>query len=92
MKEKLDSIKDHVLNAIEQREPLKIVGGDSSKSFLGRATAREHLVGDVSAYSGVISYEPTELYITARAGTTLSEINHTLTEHGQMLAFDPPQM
>ena len=40
----------------------------------------------------MISYEPTELYITARAGTLLSEINHTLSEHGQMLAFDPPNV
>ena len=89
MKEKLDSIKDHVLNAIEQSQPLKIVGGNS-KSFLGRATTGTLV--NVSAYSGVISYEPTELYITARAGTLLSDINHILSENGQMLAFDPPNV
>lgn len=89
MQEKIKIIQDQLANAIEQREPLKIVGGDS-KAFLGR-----HIVGtslEMSNYSGVISYEPTELYITVRAGTTLSEINNTLAEHGQMLAFDPPQV
>jgi len=89
MKVKLDSIKDHVLNAIEQKQTLKIVGGNS-KAFLGRKTSGTLV--DVSTYSGVISYEPTELYITARAGTLLSEINTTLFEHGQMLAFDPPNV
>lgn len=89
MKEKLDSIKKHVLNAVEQSEPLKIVGGNS-KAFLGRATTG--ILVDVSAYRGIISYEPTELYITARAGTLLSDINNTLTENGQMLAFDPPNV
>ena len=88
MKEQFNTIKEHVLNAVEQSKPLKIVGGDS-KSFLGRATTGTLV--DVSAYSGIISYEPTELFITARAGTLLSDINNTLSEHGQMLAFDPPK-
>ncbi len=57
---------------------------------MGRATTGTLV--ECPAYSGVISYEPTELYITARAGTLLSEINNTLSEHGQMLAFDPPKL
>ena len=89
MKEKIESIKESVFTAIEQSEPLKIVGGNS-KAFLGRTTTGT--VVDVSVYSGVTSYEPTELYITAKAGTLLSEINRTLSEHGQMLAFEPPQL
>ncbi len=89
MKEKFNSIKEQVLNAVEQCEPLKIVGGNS-KAFLGRTTTGALV--DVSTYSGVISYEPTELFITARAGTLLSDINTTLSENGQMLAFDPPNV
>ncbi len=89
MKEQIDSIKERVLNAVEESKPLKIVGGNS-KAFLGRATTGTLV--DVSAYSGVINYEPTELYITARAGTLLSDINNALSENGQMLAFDPPNV
>ena len=45
---------------------------------------------DVSAYRGIVAYEPTELYITARCGTSLAEIEAVLADKGQMLAFEPP--
>ncbi len=44
----------------------------------------------MAAHRGVVSYEPTELVLTARAGTPLSEVAATLRESEQMLAFEPP--
>jgi glycolate oxidase FAD binding subunit len=67
---------------------LRIVGGDS-KDFLGRAT-RDGEVLDVGAHRGIVSYEPEELVLTARAGTPLVEIEAALAERGQMLPFEPP--
>ena len=67
--------------------PLVIRGG-GTKDFLGRSTEGEVL--DVSALRGIVHYEPTELVITARAGTPLPEIEAMLAERGQMLGFEPP--
>jgi len=79
--------EDRLLRAAAEGTPLDIVGG-GSKSFLGRLTQSERF--DVSAHRGVISYEPTELVITARAGTPLGDIEALLADSGQMLAFEPP--
>ncbi len=39
--------------------------------------------------TGITEYEPTEYTFTARAGTTLAELRHTLAAKGQYLPFDP---
>jgi glycolate oxidase FAD binding subunit len=62
--------------------------GGGTKDFYGQAFNGELL--DTRVYSGVISYEPSELVITARAGTPLKEIEQLLAQHQQCLAFDPP--
>jgi glycolate oxidase FAD binding subunit len=59
------------------------------QGFYGGMLAGEVL--DVAGYRGIVAYEPTELYITARCGTPLAEIEAALAEKGQMLAFEPPQ-
>jgi glycolate oxidase FAD binding subunit len=80
-------IAEHVRAAAAQAAPLVIRGG-GSKAFLGRDCAGETL--DVSSLRGIVQYEPTELVITARAGTPLAEIEAALAERGQMLGFEPP--
>ncbi|MDJ0806190.1 MAG: glycolate oxidase subunit GlcE [Gammaproteobacteria bacterium] len=67
--------------------PLCIRGG-GSKDFYGRQPVGELL--DVSQHQGIVNYEPTELVITARAGTPLRVIDQALTAENQMLPFEPP--
>jgi glycolate oxidase FAD binding subunit len=64
------------------------IRGGNSKAFFGRACAGEAL--DVSRHRGIVAYEPTELVITARAGTPLVEIEAALAANNQMLSFEPP--
>ncbi len=82
-----EALQARVLEAIALRRPLRIFGG-GSKDFYGRCNEGQAL--DISGHSGVITYDPSELVITARAGTPLHEIETLLTQHGQMLPFEPP--
>jgi glycolate oxidase FAD binding subunit len=67
--------------------PLRIRSG-GSKDFYGGALQGDPL--DVGGYRGIVDYEPSELVLTARAGTPLAEIESALQDRGQMLAFEPP--
>jgi glycolate oxidase FAD binding subunit len=80
-------IQQQVEQAISAKTALNICAGNS-KSFYGREASGDEL--DISEHTGVINYEPTELVITARAGTRLKDIGQVLAEGNQMLAFEPP--
>lgn len=82
-----ESLIERVRSAVADQRPLCIRGG-GSKDFYGN-TPRGQLL-DVCGWHGIQVYDPSELVITARAGTLLSEIEATLSERGQMLAFEPP--
>lgn len=76
-----------VIQALEHTTPLRIQGGNS-KAFLGRIVAGEVL--DTRSHRGIVSYDPTELVITARCGTPLSELAQAVDEAQQMLPCEPP--
>ncbi|MGH8481485.1 MAG: FAD-binding protein, partial [Nevskiaceae bacterium] len=83
-----DEFQDRIRDAAARGAPLRIRGG-GTKAFL-----REALAGDVleaAAHAGIVAYEPTELYVTARCGTALAVLERALDEQGQMLAFEPPR-
>jgi len=83
----LDDLSARVRAAAAAGTPLRIRGG-GSKDFYGGALAGEPL--DTGGLAGIVDYEPTELVLTARAGTPLAEVEAALAERGQMLAFEPP--
>jgi glycolate oxidase FAD binding subunit len=83
----LQEIRERIVSANRTAAPLR-VRGSGTKDFYA-----EDLVGEVleiSGHRGIVDYEPTELVITARAGTPLSEIETLLAAQGQFLAFEPP--
>ncbi len=79
--------QERVRSAHAHKTPLRIRGG-GSKDFYGARLGGE--VFDTRSYSGIISYEPSELVVTVRAGTALAALEASLAECGQCLAFDPP--
>lgn len=78
---------ERVKQASNEGTKLRIIGG-GSKDFMGRQPEGKAI--SLAQHSGIVSYEPIELVLTARAGTPLVEITAALAEHHQRLAFEPP--
>jgi len=83
----LRALRDGVRAADADRIRIRLRGG-GTKDFYGEPPAGEPL--DLRAVAGIVAYEPTELVITARAGTPLAELQAALAERRQCLAFEPP--
>lgn len=83
----INAITERIRAAAADQTPLRICGG-GSKNFYGHALQGEPL--EIAALKGIVSYEPSELVVTVRAGTLLSELETALSEQGQCLAFEPP--
>ncbi len=82
----LDAIKW----AAAEKTPLEVVGGGSKRAF-GRPMQTAATL-DLSALSGIETYEPHELFMTVRPSTPMAEIEAALAEKGQHLAFEPPDL
>lgn len=85
----LHHLTDQIRNAVATKSALTI-RGHGSKDFYG-CTVRSDTILDTTTYHGIVSYEPTELVVTVRAGTPLDELETVLAEQGQCLAFEPPR-
>lgn len=85
----LSELRERVIAAHQQHQPLHLRGA-GTKDFYGEDAASDAKVFDLRPYRGIIDYEPSELVITARCGTPLSEVESALADRGQFLAFEPP--
>lgn len=75
---------EELQDAVRSTDAVRVRGGGTKTALSSHATiSTENL-------SGILEYEPSEYTFTALAGTTLSEIQSTLSEHGLSLPFDPP--
>ena len=88
MPAELQAIVEKIKTCAARGRPLRIRGG-GTKDFYGQILHGELL--DVRPLAGVVSYEPSELVVTALAGTPLAELEALLARHGQCLAFEPPR-
>jgi glycolate oxidase FAD binding subunit len=83
----LEKIQERIREAASRGAALCIRGG-GSKDFYGNPLRGETL--DTRGYAGIVAYEPTELVITARCGTLLSDLEEALSGKNQQLGFEPP--
>jgi glycolate oxidase FAD binding subunit len=86
------ALAEAVRDAAADGRPLRIRGGDSRRHWLpAGAACQEATPLDVSEHRGIVGFAPSELVVTARCGTPLTELEAVLAEAGQMLPFEPPR-
>lgn len=88
-----DQVVEFVRAAREEARPFEIVAGGTKRKvgrplFDGKSGGNLP-VADVSGLAGIIKYEPEELILTVKPGTTLNDIKSVLAAKNQCLGFDP---
>jgi glycolate dehydrogenase FAD-binding subunit len=83
-----DQFIDRIAAARAAGTPLYIEAGGSKRHMAGRSCDAPVL--DVSGHRGIVDLLPSELVVTARAGTPLTELAAELAKHRLELAFEPP--
>ena len=83
-----DDLLDAIQSAVANKTSLEI-NGSGRHASLGRPMDVDQVVS-LAPMAGIITYEPDELVLIAKAATPMNEILKTLGDAGQMLAFDPP--
>lgn len=76
-----------IAKLVAQATPVEVVGHGALRNAGRYAPAP--IVLSTASMRGITLYEPTELVMSARAGTPLFEIESELAARGQMLAFEP---
>jgi glycolate oxidase FAD binding subunit len=79
---------DLIRQATADNTSIEIIGSGTKRGLGKPVEAMDTLSS--SALSGIVSYNPAEMVISARSGTPLSAIAAALDENRQMLAFEPP--
>jgi len=78
---------EQVEMALAQHRPLRIKGG-GSKTFLPQD--EQSLSLDIAPHTGIVNYDPSELVVSVRAGTRMTDLISVLEASNQMLPFEPP--
>ena len=81
-------VEEAIAWALETKTPVTVKGQGTKSRFAPPATP-EHTL-DLGNVSGILSYEPDELVISALVATPVSTIEEALKQEGQHLAFEPP--
>ncbi len=80
-------LQQAIIEAGNNKMPVQFVAG-ASKAFYGESALGKKL--SITDNQGIVNYQPSELIVTVKAGTTLTELEKLLASKQQMLGFEPP--
>lgn len=80
-----------VVEAARAAQGALCIRGGGTRADLMASKSDDAEVLEVGEHRGIIAFEPSELVVTARAGTPLAELEAALADAGQILPFDPPR-
>ncbi len=90
MKDIIDRYANIICVAARHKTPLCIRSGGSKDFYGNNINENTNDTLGVTDYTGIVDYDPTELVMTARTGTSLVDLEDELRMHNQMLGFEPP--
>ena len=82
-----EDLKEAISWAASSQSILEVISG-GSKRDLGRPIHSKATL-DMTAFNGIIDYDPSELFFKAGAATPIVDIEKELESNNQMLAFEP---
>ncbi|WP_243373100.1 glycolate oxidase subunit GlcE [Microvirga solisilvae] len=77
-----------IIREASEKGSLLSLSGQNTKAEMGRPNQTDASISS-AALTGITLYEPAEMVIAAKSGTSLSEVVRTLAEKGQELPFEP---
>ena len=68
-----------------------VITGHNSKRFYGNPDVSPHMQLNTVTNDGVIDYDPSELVVRVRSGTSITNLEKELVSRNQFLNFEPPR-
>lgn len=84
-------LQEQILHAKANKRVLHVRGFGSKDFYHALNAPQDHDLLSTKHLSGVVNYEPTELFIQVACGTPLRQVESLLASEGQCLPFEPPR-
>jgi glycolate oxidase FAD binding subunit len=83
-----EELRHALLDTAASHHRLTVRGSGTADTWAGRSSAADVTV-DTTAMNGILQYNPADMTVAVRAGTTLASLQAEVGEHSQRVAFDP---
>tara|TARA_Y100000022_G_scaffold199880_1_gene213495 strand:- start:703 stop:1866 length:1164 start_codon:yes stop_codon:yes gene_type:complete len=80
-----------LIEEARNRKSNLVITGHNSKNFYGNPDITPHMQLNTTTNDGIIDYDPAELVVKVRSGTSIINLEKELVSRNQFLNFEPPR-